>query len=137
MPETIRKGSRGDAVRTAQNRLKDRYYDPGPVDGLFGAKTERAVKYYQLDRELEADGIVGPATWARLDPPTIRRDSTGDAVTMLQRILTSYQHPPYDPGGVDGTFGPRTEQAVKAFQSDFGLDADGIVGPKTWAMLGS
>jgi peptidoglycan hydrolase-like protein with peptidoglycan-binding domain len=131
---TIRKGSRGAAVRKAQRRLKARYYDPGPADGLFGAKTEKAVKYYQLDRDLTADGVVGPQTWARLDPPTVKRGSSGDAVKLAQQLLESYG---YEVGSIDGDFGPKTEQAVKKFQDDFLLEVDGIVGPETWAMLGS
>jgi peptidoglycan hydrolase-like protein with peptidoglycan-binding domain len=131
---TIKKGSQGASVKLAQKRLVMRYYDPGPIDGKFGAKTEKAVKQYQGDRLLSNDGIIGPKTWARLDPPTIKKNSSGDAVRLAQQILTDYG---YDPGPVDGAFGTKTEQAVKQFQTDFLLTVDGIVGPKTWAMLGS
>jgi peptidoglycan hydrolase-like protein with peptidoglycan-binding domain len=131
---TIKKGSTGAAVKLAQKRLVMRWYDPGPIDGLFGAKTEKAVKYYQGDRLLANDGIVGPKTWARLDPPTVQQGSSGSAVKLAQRLLTDYG---YEPGPVDGAFGPKTKKAVKQFQQDFGLAVDGIVGPKTWAMLGS
>ncbi len=130
----IKRGSKGDAVRKAQNALKARFYDPGPVDGIFGPKMFTAVKWYQSDRGLTADGIVGPKTWARLDPPTVKKGSKGDAVRMLQQILTDFT---YDPGAVDGDFGSKTEKAVKEFQKDFSLVVDGIVGFKTWAMLGS
>jgi peptidoglycan hydrolase-like protein with peptidoglycan-binding domain len=130
----IKKGSKGDAVKKAQNALKARSYDPGPIDGIFGAKTFKAVRAYQSDRGLTADGIVGAKTWARLDPPTVKKGSTGAAVRMLQRLLADFG---YDPGEVDGDFGAKTEKAVREFQGDFGLDVDGIVGPKTWAALGS
>ena len=131
---TIKKGSRGAAVKLAQKRLVMRFYDPGPIDSLFGAKTEKAVKRYQGDRLISNDGIVGPTTWARLDPPTIKQGSSGDAVQLLQQLLSDFG---YDPGTVDSVFGAKTEQALKQFQTDFGLTVDGIAGPKTWAMLGS
>ena len=131
---TIRRGDRGAAVRRAQNRLNMRGYNPGPLDGLFGNKTHRAVKQYQSDRGLDADGIVGPKTWARLDPPTIQSGASGEAVRLLQRLLHDFG---YDPGAVDGDFGPNTERAVKRFQDDFLLSSDGVVGPETWAWLGS
>jgi peptidoglycan hydrolase-like protein with peptidoglycan-binding domain len=41
----------------------------------------------------------------------------------------------YPPGGIDGRYGPRTRQAVIAFQTSHGLDVDGVVGPRTWAAL--
>ena len=58
---------------------------------------------------------------------TIKRGSKGDEVVTLQKIL-----------GItaDGDFGPKTEAAVKSYQSAHGLTADGIVGAKTWAALG-
>jgi peptidoglycan hydrolase-like protein with peptidoglycan-binding domain len=131
---TIKMGSTGDAVKLAQKNLTMRYYDPGPVDAIFGAKTRSATKWYQSDHGLTADGIIGPKTWKGLDPPQIKKGSTGDAVKMLQKLLKDWG---YDPGPVDGDFGANTLKAVKAFQADLGLQADGIVGPKTWAMLGS
>jgi peptidoglycan hydrolase-like protein with peptidoglycan-binding domain len=131
---TISRGSRGDAVKLAQTRLHDRYYDPGPRDGIFGPKTLKAVKFYQGDRPLQVDGVVGPRTWRRLDPPTIRTGAKGDAVRLLQHLLDDYL---YDPGPIDGDFGPKTEHAVKEFQKDFSLEVDGIVGRRTWAGLGS
>jgi peptidoglycan hydrolase-like protein with peptidoglycan-binding domain len=131
---TIHRGSKGAAVTLAQEALKLRFYDPGPIDGIFGAKTESAVKWYQSDHGLVSDGIVGPKTWAGLDPPLVKKGSTGAAVTKAQHLLELMG---YDPGPIDGIFGAKTEAAVKRFQTDFGLTADGIVGPKTWAMLGS
>jgi peptidoglycan hydrolase-like protein with peptidoglycan-binding domain len=137
---TIRQGSRGPAVRKAQKALKDRGYNPGALDGIFGAQTSRAVRQYQSDRShdriapLAVDGIVGPNTWARLDPPTIRRGAKGDAVKLLQFLLGEHGFPVT----IDGDFGPNTERAVKDFQEFRGsLTVDGIVGPLTWTALGS
>src|SRR5215216_826064 len=64
--------------------------------------------------------------------PLLKNGSKGDAVETLQRALAAVD---YDPGGVDGIFGPNTERAVKEFQTSQGLAADGVVGPKTWAAL--
>ncbi len=64
--------------------------------------------------------------------PTLKKGSKGEAVKRLQENL---QQMGYDPGTVDGIFGPNTVKAVKHFQTDYGLDADGIVGPKTWEAL--
>ncbi|MFS4091516.1 peptidoglycan-binding domain-containing protein [Streptomyces sp. AF1A] len=63
---------------------------------------------------------------------TIRRGSTGAAVTHAQCLLNYWG---YNVGGVDGIFGSRTENQVRNFQRDRGLSVDGIVGPNTWAEL--
>lgn len=65
------------------------------------------------------------------DYPSIRRGSRGAAVTEAQRLLaaTGYVVTP------DGSFGPRTDEAMRAFQKSVGLVADGICGPLTWAAL--
>lgn len=58
--------------------------------------------------------------------PTLRKPNKGEAVKALQRLLHA------EP---DGIFGPVTEELLKQYQSDHGLTADGICGPKTWAVL--
>ena len=64
----------------------------------------------------------------------LRRGDKGSAVKELQKQLLAlgYPLPKY---GADGDFGKETEAAVKAFQQDNGLTADGVVGKKTWAAL--
>ena len=73
---TIRRGSTGPDVVECQQDLISLCYDLSPygADGKFGAKTETAVKQFQsthvdpnTGKQLKADGIVGPATWAALD----------------------------------------------------------------------
>ncbi|HEV7374761.1 MAG TPA: N-acetylmuramoyl-L-alanine amidase [Pyrinomonadaceae bacterium] len=58
--------------------------------------------------------------------PTLRRPATGDLVKQVQAKVGI---------NADGTFGPKTEAAVRAFQRAHGLVPDGIVGPKTWIAL--
>lgn len=93
-------------------------------------------------------GAVSDATWTHYAVPkglysaeelkeagrvkmreTLRSGSSGDAVRELQEILKGMG---FDPGVIDGKFGQKTREAVMAFQSAFGLTADGIVGGVTW-----
>jgi len=151
-------------VKKAQQRLICRcYLNAGDDDGFFGPITANAVFQYQQDRSvlgapfgfnipLAADHILGPMTKARLSPPEIDKGDQGRWVTLCQEILTflamSGPHPTWDPQGIDGAFGPKTDAAVKAFQGDVTeppppkgngkkLVVDGIVGPITWCALGS
>lgn len=64
--------------------------------------------------------------------PVLRKGNKGPAVMELQRKLNGVSGAGLV---VDGDFGPRTDQAVRNFQSFFKLGTDGIVGPKTWGML--
>lgn len=58
---------RGSQVRWAQQRLNGKGASPRlVVDGVFGPKTDRAVKDYQRHHKLEVDGVIGPKTWAAL-----------------------------------------------------------------------
>ena len=57
---------RGDDVKQLQSRLKEKGYDPGQIDGIFGRKTQRAVKQFQREHDLKADGIAGKKTFAAL-----------------------------------------------------------------------
>ncbi len=63
----IGNGSAGDEVTALQQGLAGLGFDPGAVDGVFGAQTEAAAKAFQSANGLDADGVVGPATWAALD----------------------------------------------------------------------
>jgi len=130
----LRPGATGEAVRQLQQALKALGYDPGVIDGTFGATTEAAVKAFQNAKGIAADGIVGDITWVNIDEadmsdPTIRRGSTGNPVRRAQKRLTLGG---YDTGGVNGIFGTGTEAAVRRFQGDRALTVDGIVGPRTW-----
>src|SRR5919199_2414818 len=73
--------------------------------------------------------------------PTLRRGATGTYVEELQRDLNQWITTAH-PAGLkvlvtDGSLGPLTEAAVRAFQQAHGLTADGIVGPQTWRVLAS
>jgi hypothetical protein len=62
----LRKGSEGDQVKALQRMLYAMGYDVGPVDGIFGSKTDAAVRAYQKNKGLTVDGIVGQQTWTKL-----------------------------------------------------------------------
>ena len=66
-----------------------------------------------------------------VDRPTLRKGDSGDDVTYLQMLLCEAG----EALTVDGKFGTKTEQAVRAFQYKYGLDVDGIVGQSTWQAL--
>jgi len=59
---TLKKGSAGNDVKWVQDKLTGQGFDSGSTDGLFGAKTERAVRIFQATKKLTVDGIVGPNT---------------------------------------------------------------------------
>ena len=121
--------SRGTDVITAQHLLNAAGAHL-TADGVYGPATAAAVKTFQRAHGLDADGLVGPATWGALIT-TVKQGETGPAVTAPQHQLN-------DSGAnlkTDGTFGPATAAAVKAFQKAKGLQPNGIADPKTWAAL--
>lgn len=65
-PPTLRKGSRGDDVKKLQETLNAMGYDCGTADGIFGVKTEAAVRKFQQENVLPEDGIAGKNTLALL-----------------------------------------------------------------------
>jgi N-acetylmuramoyl-L-alanine amidase len=133
----LRAGDGGDAVRELQERLDAIGYDLA-ADADFDARTEAAVRAFQEDRCLRADGICGPQTWAALveagyhlgDRNLYYRRTMlrGDDVTELQRRLNALG---FDAGREDGILGPDTESAIRQFQRNTGLFPDGVFGPET------
>ncbi|MFH1807224.1 MAG: peptidoglycan-binding protein [Pseudomonadota bacterium] len=147
---TLRQGAKGAAVKTLQQKLKNAGFNPGAVDGDFGPRTRAAVLAFQRSRGISADGVVGPQTWGKLNGtsgssgtsgststggsgPVMRQGARGEPVRKLQQRLKDLG---FNPGGVDGDFGPNTRAAVVAFQRSRGISADGVVGPQTWNKLG-
>ncbi|MEG4856744.1 peptidoglycan-binding protein [Microcoleus sp. K1-B6] len=65
-PTLLNKGAVGSKVKTLQVRLEMQGYDPGPIDGIFGARTATAVKNFQKFKGLTVDGMVDETTWKAL-----------------------------------------------------------------------
>ena len=68
LSETLSFDERGGIVKLLQLRLKSYGFYNSAIDGHYGSATEAAVKAFQLDRKIGADGIVGSGTWGYLWP---------------------------------------------------------------------
>lgn len=134
----IREGDRGAAVEDVQRRLISLGADLGStgVDGVFLGATCAAVRTFQRDLDLPEDGEVGAHTWAALVDATFALGDRllylrypylhGADVRLLQTALNALG---FACGATDGIFGALTEGALRDFQSNIALSADGIVGP--------
>ena len=71
MHSGLKRGDRGEYVKKLQNRLNLNGYSCGTADGVFGAKTESALKAYQKEHGLQALGVANYVTLARLFPENI------------------------------------------------------------------
>ena len=99
------------------------------VDGDFGPDTEAALKKWQKDKGLDADGIAGPDTFRTMglhELVLLKQGTRGDTVKALQQKLGI---------GADGQFGSGTAKAVREYQEKNGLKADGMAGPATLAHM--
>lgn len=109
----------------------------GGADGIFGAGTEAAVKQYQGQRGLPANGRVDTPTAITLGivapTPLLSKGSSGTEVEQVQRQLMALGISVR--GGADGRFGPGTAKAVGEFQTSHNLTASGEVDAATAAIL--
>jgi peptidoglycan hydrolase-like protein with peptidoglycan-binding domain len=162
----LRRGSSGPNVVIVQvelNRIAQNYPaipKLAAVDGIFGSRTEASVRRFQEIFGLDADGIVGKATWyalvrlytavTRLSelrsqgqrfysisweyPNSPRPGSTGEKVRHLQYMLAVLSDfiPQIPSVTVDGIFGNQTKEAVLAAQRYFGLPQTAVVDAATW-----
>ena len=165
----LRIGSGGDDVRTAQirlNRISDNYPSIPKIarpDGVFSFDTENSVKRFQEIFSLTPDGIIGNATWYKIQriynavkrinelnsegitlsevtqqyPGETSLGAVGNDVRNIQYLL-AYTAQFYDTIpeiAFDGIYGPSTENAVRAFQQTFDLPVTGAVDFDTWDVL--
>ena len=146
----LKNGSSGLEVRKLQGRLAELGYYAGGVDGLYGDSTASAVKAFQRNNGLSADGQAGAQTQTKLysasaryannpvnkgDPEQVRSLSlgmTGNDVYALQERLIELR---YLTGVADGVYGPETQEAVAAYQRNNNLEADGMAGLATLRKL--
>lgn len=78
--------------------------------------------------------MAAPGDHAYCDDYVYEKRGNGACVELIQYYLTQYGFGSYlRPDGIDGEFGQKTHNAVVAFQRRYGLQADGKVGPRTWA----
>lgn len=140
----LRKGDRGREVEDLQTRLLALGFDLGNrgMDRVFGPSTELAVKTFQQEMGILADGVVGELTWNEIVEADYRPGGRliyvrqppfrGADVTELQRMLNDLG---FDPGAVNGLFDERTARATKEFQRNAGLTEDGAVDNEVFKVL--
>ncbi|MBR6709112.1 MAG: peptidoglycan-binding protein, partial [Clostridia bacterium] len=168
-PYPLRLGSTGDDVRTIQIRLNriSRNYPAIPkiadTNGFFSYDTQDAVRKFQEIFNLTPDGIIGRATWYRIQyiyngikrlnainaegispeevtgqyPEVLREGDSGIGVRELQyylQFLGEFNRE-ITPVDIDGIFGPATAAAVRSVQQIYELPVDGIVGVETWRTI--
>jgi peptidoglycan hydrolase-like protein with peptidoglycan-binding domain len=148
-PNFLGRGDEGEEVRILQERLRVAGFYYNNSTGIFGSITEDSVKRFQTAYNLDADGIVGPATLQKLPPlgvgfgneevpkrsnndDKMRLGDRGESVRILQSQLIKAG---YLEGEPNGYYGPYTADAVRRFQADNYLKASGIAGPTTRAKL--
>ena len=166
-PGVLREGDSGSFVSNFQYYLNylSNFYDSIPplaIDGVFGPTTRAAVIDAQNTFGLVADGIVGPLTWQAIydaylgvistipvqytegvivpfQGVVLREGSENDAVRLLQEYLNyiAQSFPSIPTVSVTGYFGPRTREAVIAFQEEAGLPINGQVSAVTWNAITS
>ncbi len=128
------------------------------ADGVYGPATKAAVEAFQTEYGLSVDGVVGQSTWDKIyseykeivldvTPGTsspgeypgtaLRVGSSGDDVKRMQFYLriVARSNTAVPDLAADGIFGAGTQRSVVAFQTYYGLSADGVVGKLTWDKL--
>ncbi|MBW4520809.1 MAG: peptidoglycan-binding protein [Scytolyngbya sp. HA4215-MV1] len=132
---SLQQGDTGSEVSALQEKLTRLGYFEGPQTGYFGSLTQEAVIRFQRESGLSADGVYGAQTQQLLEQKASSRAVGMQSAAMVSAVQQKLRDRGYYDGAVDGIYGSLTRTAVTNFQRDFGLKADGIVGPRTLAVL--
>jgi peptidoglycan hydrolase-like protein with peptidoglycan-binding domain len=151
---TLRKGSKGAAVKALHKVLQDLGVYDGPLSTTFTESTRQAVMDAQDLFAITRDGVAGPQTLHALDLEEysvpagsiggssstdsgtgtryLEMGMSGEDVRKLQKRLKELG---YATGPIDGVFGSITNGAVIQYQANCHIAQDGVVGPITWGKL--
>jgi len=138
-------GEKSAAVERSERILKKLGYKNVKVDGIFDRATQKASRAFEKKFPgMGDDGRIGEGQLERMkqvlhakqDPgsgPLVKKGYTGNPVKQLE---TRLKRMGFFKGKADRKFTKGTAAAVRRFQRAFNLKADGVVGKKTWRMLG-
>jgi hypothetical protein len=147
IPTTLpREDATYNMVSRAQEELRELGYNPGPIDGIMGARTRQALRRYQRDYNLAETGRLNAATRQQLlgderaslpenwreTPPTMGRLMTEGEIQVAEQNLRDFG---FDPGPVDGVFTAQTEAALRAVQERRGIPVSGVLDDPTRGVL--
>lgn len=121
-------------IEEAQALLDLYGYNPGKADGVLGLRTRNSIERFQEDSGLKTSRFIDAATWQYLT----RFKEIGfvkDNKLNIELVQSALIGAGFNPGKIDGKLGPKTQEAVKAFQKSHDLVADGKVGYKTLTKL--
>lgn len=142
---SMRQGEESNSVKNMQYTLYELGYYDGAIDGVYGQTTADAVRAFQIQNNITpVDGVAGSktlskmyssdavsATAANVSYETAREGMSGDLVVQIQDCLVQYGYLEK----ITGTYDNATVEAVKAFQRENGLTADGKCGELTLQVL--
>ena len=137
---TLSLGEHSEVVQAIQNRLSELGYLTTSPDGTYGNDTELAVRVFQSKNDLVVDGYLGPSTRAVILSSEAKANGLrlGDQSEQVERLQSLLAKAGYlSDANATGYFGEITETALKRFQSNNGLSADGRAGAQTFAKLNS
>lgn len=164
-PGTLEVGSSGNAVYNLQYFISyvSQFYETIPavaIDGVYGESTRAAVEAVQRTFGLPVDGVVGERTWNELyraytgivntipleyvegftvpyGGVPLRIGADSESVRLLQQYLNyiANTYPKIPQINPTGYFGPRTQEAVIAFQNLAGITPTGVVSATTWTAI--
>ena len=135
-------GKEGPLVEELHRMLSNAGFPVKNKTSIFSSDTQNSLRLFQESRRIEISGICDQRTWDALLESGYRLGDRllyfghpmlrGEDVSELQRAMGSLG---FNPGKVDGIFGPDTQNAVELFQRNSGLVVDSIFGPNCLSAL--
>ena len=116
-------------VIKVQQKLKDRGYDPGDIDGSWGEMTSKALLEFQKDLNITKTG------WIDIKTRDLLFGQVNLPFNLIKRVQRILNDAGFDLGSIDGLWGKRTEDALKSYQRSNGLRPTGLLDEKTRELL--